>query len=184
MKQLLFLLILGVAGAGLYLYFREQDEPGSEREVDPDSRREMEPLPPPRPGRRVEVVINDYFQRLEEDIAQFEISTFFSYQFDLESLKKPYVQNVGVISSLSELGLNDAEVEAGKRILIEKASEVIPGRQPDWSTSLSFLKDYSGAKAKLSALERIYDQVDDRAKADKYRERLQAAKAAVVARYR
>ena len=173
MNKLLVIVILGLAGVGLYNYFKRRDLPA------PPGPRISDP---PRPG--TEAVIDRYFQRLEQDIEQFEISTFYSYQFDLESLKKPYTRTVATISNLSQLGLDPEEVRAGNEILIKRASQILQGHPPDWSTSLVFLMDYSGAKARLSALEKIYDQIQDKPAADNYMKRLRTAREALVARYR
>ena len=120
---------------------------------------------------------------MEQDIEEFEISTLYSYQFGLEDLKKPYSRKVSAISGLSDLGLSPEEVRSGNEMLIARAGAITGGRISDWGTGLIFLMDYAGAKARLSALMKIYDRINDKSAADNYIRSLQAAKEDLVMRY-
>jgi hypothetical protein len=184
MSKVLFFVVLCLAGYGVYVYVTRR--PGDEGGDPPPL---LPPLPPvPRPPRpvppaRVEELISGYLNSLEKDIGAFELSSYYSYQFDLAEYKRPYTRQVATISSLTDLGLAPEELKAGNELLTAKASQVTKGRSLDWGSSLRFLMDYAAIKGKLSALKKVYDKVGDKAAADEQIHKLQRAMDELVARY-
>lgn len=184
MNKLLLILVVGIAGAGLYVLLNrrsEEDEPV--RPSDPAG-----PLTPPSspafvPGK-VERVVRQYFTSLERDVEEYEKSTLYSYQFDVWEWQRPYSRQIKAIASLTELGLTPAELQAGNAFLIDMAKMETGGSSMDWGSSLVFLMDLAASKAKIAALTALYGQIADKEEAGKQLARLRENQQNLVDSYR
>ena len=174
MNKLLLVFVAGLAGAGIYFLFTRRRE---DEDQDQGNGKLI------RPSRAAEV-LSRYLANLQKDIEQYEKSTNYSYQFGLREEQRPYTRQVKPIANLVELGLNAEEVQDGNALLIEMARKETGGRPLDWGSSLVFLMDYTAAKARISALTSLYDQLTDKTAAGKLLTRLKQDKQTLIEDYR
>ncbi|MCF0039739.1 hypothetical protein [Dyadobacter fanqingshengii] len=172
-------------GYGIYRYFIKSrvDTGGSNRDASNDPGTAIPPFITTDTGS-LRARLEKHFEEFRLDVGQYELSTYYSYQFGILGEQKPTSRRQPIIANLSELGLNPQEVQQGNLILTSLAQEITRGRLLGWGQSLIFLQDYHSIEGKIDILHTIYNKLTKKELADKFLKELEHYKNELIARYR